>query len=197
MRQVAGPNVPGERLGASECGVAIFLLAGHLVRFQIADAQFGHLIGLQGVVTVASSTVVPVSFMPAVLRVVSPEIFPRARIRARVRDTRPVPVRGCGAVRQLIVQHFAHAIDHRAVPRISVITQGTIHKHRVQTGRVVRPIRAVQRRGVKGGIRQICLQTIGLHGHFVANELRSQPDDVVVCALLRLNPRKQLTLRIE
>src|SRR2546426_4486714 len=46
-----------------------------------------------------------------------------------------------------------------------------------------RSIRAVQRRGVKGGISQICLQTIGLHGHFVENELPSQPDDVVVCAL--------------
>src|SRR2546425_695358 len=46
-------------------------------------------------------------------------------------------------------------------------------------------------------LSQICLQTIGLHGHFVENELPSQPDDVVVCALLRLNPGKQLTLRIE
>ena len=54
-------------------------------------------------------------------------------------------------MRQLIIQHFAKAIERRRIPRIGVVRQGRVYKHGVEARRIVRPVGPAQ----GGGIEEI------------------------------------------
>src|SRR5262249_45047759 len=85
MRRVAGPHVPGERIGDGDSGIAIFRVARQLVALEVAVAKLAGFVRLEHAHTVRSD-------------VARAPIVELARLGGRPRYRSPVEARRGGPV---------------------------------------------------------------------------------------------------
>ena len=81
---------------------------------------------------------------------------------------------------KLVIKHLTHPVQDLRIVGVSVIREGRFHKHGIQSGRVMRPIRSMRSGRIESRMGQISLQSIGLDRDLVLHKIPTQAYDAVV-----------------
>ncbi len=147
-RRVARPHVSRERSRPGERGFPVARVSRELPCDEVREPELADLVGLDHAIAVAAAELRRV-VGARVAEVVGAAVDERAVVRAGVGHLWPGPgaVRRGRAVRDLVVEHALHELDHAAIARVRVVERRALREPCVERRRVVRPAPAAKALG--------------------------------------------------